>query len=568
MSSLRETLQRRKLVQWVLAYLAFGWLLLQVIDTLGGKFGWPDSWFRIATVVLGVGVLAAGILASYHGERGAQRVSGLEIIMLMAVLIIAAAAVALVGRGASASSDAIGKSSQPADENSLAVLPFVDLSPNRDQEYFSDGITEEILNALARVEGLRVPARASSFAFKGKNLPINEIASTLRVRHVLEGTVRKAGDRLKITAQLIDPSEDRRLWSRDFEEKEMVDVFAIQEEIARAIVQELQPRLGFGGSPLVAQGTQNVEAYNLYLQARQFWNLRNAQSLQRAIQLYEDALRIDPTFARAQASIAEVYIVLPTHAAFPEREARKRAEQAVRLALARDSTLAPAHTVQAVLHEYDFRWAEAEREYRRAVELDPAYATAWQWYAMNALARGRSDEALQLIQRARQVDPLSMIIRGHEATWLAYAGRESEAIAAFDALIALDSTFASARLDLADFELWRGNAAAALARLDQAALLYGEEPPALIARRVYAAAKAGQSELAARSLRTLEANNHPTYLALAYVGLGRVDDAFVQLNRAADSNTLDFGYHLSGKLFDPIRSDARFTALLKKIGLQ
>jgi adenylate cyclase len=567
MTALRSTLQRRKLVQWVLAYLAFSWLLLQVIDTLGGKFGWPDSWFRIATVVLGVGVLAVAILAWYHGERGAQRATGLEIILLTAVLIIAAAAVALVGPGASAASDATADSGKPADQNSLAVLPFVDLSPNQDQEYFSDGITEEILNALAKVQGLRVPARTSSFAFKGKNLPISEIASTLRVRHVLEGTVRKAGDRLKITAQLIDPAEDRRLWSQDFDEKAVQDVFVIQEDIARAIVLALQPRLGLGAAPLVSQGTQNIEAYNLYLQARHFWNRRNAQSLQRAIQLYEEALRIDSSFARAQAGIAEVYIVLPTHAAFPERDARKRAEQAVKLALAMDSTLAPAHTVRAALHEYEFRWDDAERAYRRAVELDPGYATAWHWYAMNARARGRTDEALQLIQRARQVDPLSLIIRAQEASWLGYGGRESEAAAAFAALIALDSTFASARLNLAELELLRGNPAGALNLLAQAARLYGEEPPALTALRVYAAAKSGQNDLAARSLRTLVASNHPTYLAQAYVGLARFDDAFVQLNRAADSNTLDFGFHLSGKLFDPIRSDARFTALLRKIGL-
>jgi TolB-like protein/Tfp pilus assembly protein PilF len=570
MTPLRETLQRRKLVQWVLAYLAFSWLLLQVIDLLGGRFGWPDAWFRIATVILGVGVLAAGILAWYHGERGAQRATGLEIVMLTAVLIIAAAAVALVGPDASASGDSTAKAGQPADQNSLAVLPFVDLSPNKDQEYFSDGITEEILNALAKVQGLRVPARTSSFAFKGKNLPISEIASALRVRHVLEGTVRKAGDRLKITAQLIDPAEDRRLWSQDFDEKAVQDVFAIQEDIARAIVLALQPRLGLGSAPLVAQGTQNVEAYNLYLQGRHFWNRRNAQSLQRAIQLFEEALRIDPAFARAQASIAEVYIVLPTHAAFPERDARKRAEQAVRLALAKDSTLAPAHTVQAALHEYEFRWDDADRAYRRAVELDPGYATAWQWYSMNVRARGQLDEALRLIQRAREVDPLSLIVRGHEALLFSYLGREREADAAMAALFALDSTFASARITQAQIELARGNPAAALTALNHAARHYGEEPPALSALRVYALAKSGQRDAANRQMRELETAGgaSPAYLALAYVGLDRFDDAFIQLNRGADGHALDFAVVLSERVFDPIRSDPRYAALLRKMRLQ
>ncbi len=567
MSSLRDTLQRRKLVQWVLAYLAFSWLLLQVIDLLGGRFGWPDSWFRIATVVLGVGVLAAGILAWYHGERGAQRATRTELVMLTAVLIIAAVAVAWVGPGTTAS-DATADSDRPTDQ-SLAVLPFVDLSPEKDQEYFSDGITEEILNALAKVEGLRVPARTSSFAFKGKNLPINEIATTLRVRHVLEGTVRKAGDRLKITAQLIDPAQDRRLWSQDFE-KDMQDVFAIQEEIARAIVQELQPRLGLGAGPLVAQGTQNVDAYNQYLQARHFWNRRNAQSLQRAIQLYEEALRIDPSFARAQAGIAEAYIVLPTHAAFPEREARKRAEQAVQRALAMDSMIAPAHAALATLHEYNFRWTDAEREYRRALELDPGYATAWQWYSMTVRSQGRLEEALRLIQRARQVDPLSLIIRGHEALLFAYLGRQNDAQAAFAALFALDSTFASAHVTAAQVELLHGNPAKALLELDHAARLYGEEPPMLTALRVYALAKADQRDAANRRMRELETAANPVavYLALAYVGLNRFDDAFMQLNRAADDHATEFAVTLSDRSFDPIRSDPRYAALRRKIGLK
>jgi TolB-like protein len=366
MGALWNRLRQRKLFQWALAYLAGAWLLLQVLDLLAGRFGWPDALFRVAAVLLGVGFLAALVLAWYHGERGEQKVTAMEIGMLAGILVMAGAAVAFVGGGtgerAPAPDPAAARSPESAavaEQGSVAVLRFADMSPAQDQEYLSDGIAEEILNALAKLEGLRVAARTSSFSFEGKDVPIPEIARQLEVAHVLEGSVQRAGDRVRITAQRIDAKTGYHLWSEKYD-REIDDVFAVQDEIARAIVEALRVTLtGDRGGRLAEAGTDDIEAYSLYLQGRFYFNKYTEADLRRSIELYQQALAKDPGYARASAAIAFVWTGLADDWVAP-KEAYPQARAAALQALALDSTLSAGHVALGavlMLHDWDLAGA-------------------------------------------------------------------------------------------------------------------------------------------------------------------------------------------------------------------
>ena len=298
-----DRVRQRKLVQWAVAYLAAAWLILQVLSLLAEPFAWPGVVLRAATVLLGVGFIGVLVLAWYHGERGRQHVSGIELILLAVVLALAGAAVWWV-RDDSPDQRADAQPVISVGRNSIAVLPFLDLSPGKDHEYFSDGITEEILNALARVERLRVASRTSSFSFKGRNVPIDEVGKRLRVQHVLEGSVQRSGERIRVTAQLVDAANGYHLWSERYD-RELQDIFAVEDEISRAIVQSLEVEITGGHQdPLVARATESQEAHDLYLKGRYFWANRTPDGLRRAIQYFEQATQLDPNYARAYQGLA------------------------------------------------------------------------------------------------------------------------------------------------------------------------------------------------------------------------------------------------------------------------
>ena len=408
-------LRERKLVQWALAYLAGAWLVLQVLDVVGDKFGRPDAMGRGPIVLLAVGFLAALVLAWYHGEKGRQRVTGPELVMIGVLCLIAATAVAFVSSGedgasqASASPDAAGEGGRaPSAARSVAVLPFLDLSPEKDQEHFVLGLSEEVLNALTRVPGLRVPARTSSFAFHGQSVAVAEIARQLDVTHVLEGSVRKAGERVRITAQLIDTRTDTHLWSHNFD-RELTDVFAVQEEIARAIADVLKVRLAPAeAAELSRGGTRDPRAQELYLEGRYLLNLPFPDSLVAGIELLEQATELDPSFARAWGALGLQYVAwLPFWYVMPASEAHARGAAALERALELEPGLEEALLAQAELTKFRGRVPEALAALRSLVARNPGYADAHSRLSLLLAGTGKLDEAVAVAATAADLDPLN-----------------------------------------------------------------------------------------------------------------------------------------------------------------
>jgi TolB-like protein/Tfp pilus assembly protein PilF len=332
---------------------------------------------------------------------------------------------------------------------SIAVLPFVDMSPQKDQEYFCDGMAEELINALTKLEGLRVVSRTSAFQFKGKAFDIRKIGEQLNVASVLEGSVRKTGDRLRITAQLINVVDGFHLWSEKYD-REMKDVFDIQDEISRAIVDALKIKLvGEAATRLVKRYTENLEAYTLYLKGRYYWNKRTEPGLTKGIEYFEKAITKDPGYALAYAGLADCYNVISHYGAVPPKASVPKAKIAAIKALEIDDALVEAHTSLAfALYNYDFAWLAAEKEFQRAIALNPNYATAHHWYAIYLATRGRLEEAIAEMQRARELDPLSLIINT-EVGWMLYFGRHyNQAIEQYQKTLEMDPSFAVAHWGL------------------------------------------------------------------------------------------------------------------------
>ena len=291
---------------------------------------------------------------------------------------------------------------------SLAVLPFANLSADKENEYFSDGLAEDIIDALTQVPGLRVMARTSSFAFRGKEQDVREIGARLNVEHILEGSVRKAGNRIRVTAQLVEASDGYHLWSQRFD-REMTDVFAIQDEISQAIVEKLRVRLA-ADRPLVKRHTENVEAYNLYLKARYQLFRFTPEGLAKSKEYYEQAIALDPNYALAWHGLAGFYNLLGMYGHMPPKAANAQAEQATRKALQLDDLLAEAHAMMGALRASEFDWKGAELEFSRALELDPKSEDVLRWYDHYYLGpMKRVDEAVTAFLRAVEMDPLSPV---------------------------------------------------------------------------------------------------------------------------------------------------------------
>jgi TolB-like protein len=297
-------------------------------------------------------------------------------------------------------------------ENAIAVLPFANRSSDQENEYFSDGLTEELINALTKVEGLRVVAWSSAFQLKGKARDIRRIGEQLRVRAVLEGSVRRTADRLRITAQLVDARNGHYIWSETYE-RALKDVFAVQDEISDAIVGALRIKLvGRAGRSLVTRYTQNLQAYHLYLKGRFYWNKRTEEDFYKALGFFEQTIQIDPMYAPAYSGMADAYIMLGEHGSVPALSVIAKAKCAASQALAIDPSLAEAQvSLGSVAALYEWDWRTAERHFRRAIELNPSYPTAHHWYGYDYLTPlGRLDEAIAELEQAHRLDPLSLII--------------------------------------------------------------------------------------------------------------------------------------------------------------
>jgi TolB-like protein len=402
-----ERLKQRKLVQWTLAYVAAAFALIQVLDVVAQHFGWPESAMRIVIGAFAVGFFVAVVIAWYHGERGAQRVSGIELMILALLLAIGGAAVSHFAPSSPGSASATGSTTAmaPVPVKSVAVLAFADLSPAHDQEYFSDGIAEELQSALSRLPDLKVAGRSSSFYYKGRNEDLRTIGKALGVANVLEGSVRKQGDRVRITAQLVRTIDDFRVWSDNYD-GDLSDVFALQERIARAITEKLAVTLqGDSQKTIVPVATSSPEAYELYLQASGVFMRRDGAHFPEAIAQLERAIEIDPKFARAQARLASLLSLATNYTKYDFAASMAGAEDHARRATELDPKLAEPYAArgQALLRQR--RFAESLDALEHAVALDPTDTTAMFWYGANLTTFGYTRRGDEVLDRVLTLDP-------------------------------------------------------------------------------------------------------------------------------------------------------------------
>jgi TolB-like protein len=435
-------LRRRKVVQWGIVYAAGAWGFLQGLEYVTDTFHWPERIQQLATLGLLVGLPIALVLAWYHGDRGHQRVSRTELAILTLLFLLGGgifwryqdtnpAPAASVTSATTAAKPMTG--AEIGNRPSIAVLPFVNMSEDEDNEFFSDGISEELLNVLVRVDGLGVASRTSSFAYKGSQLGTAAIAEALKVNHILEGSVRKAGNRVRITAQLVDAVNDRHLWSETYD-RELTDIFAIQEEIANAIVNALRSQLGpVRGAPtvMVRADTQNLEAYELYLKARELFLAR--RELPESIRLFEQVTQMDPGFARGWEGLAAVSSVAPSWG-IRDRDYVALTKQAANRALEIDPSLSMpwAALANASAYSLPVAWAAQLADYDRAIAADARNSTAFLWRGISWLNLGFLERAMADFDRCLAQDPQYQNCTRWKAVVLLLKGQTDAAMQLFE----------------------------------------------------------------------------------------------------------------------------------------
>jgi eukaryotic-like serine/threonine-protein kinase len=456
----------------------------------------------------------------------------------------------------------------------VAVLPFTDMSADRDLEYLCDGIAEEIINALMKVSGIRVTARTSAFRFKGAAEDIRTVGQALNASAVLEGSVRSAGNRLRIATQLINTEDGYQLWSERFD-RTMDDVFAVQDEIAREVTNALQLTLSSGASRLLGAGrTDDPEAYTLYLKGRHFWSKRTEEGLRKSETCFISAIDRDPRFANAHAGLAETYVTLGLYGVVDPREAmpkaRAEAQSALDLFPTSPGALATLGCVKAV---HDWAWSDAEFCFRQAIEVAREAPSAHHWYAINFLVPlGRFAEADAHLRQALEADPLSAPISASFGLRSYFAHAYEPAVEELSATLAFEGTFAAAHLfsGLSLVEL--GRSEEAIAAIATAMRLSGASPE-MHAAMGYACARAGQTSRAHDALDTLTALAaqryvSPSLFAQIHAGLGETDAALDRLEQARDGRAADLAWMAVRPVFDRLRHEARFRAVQRSMRLE
>jgi serine/threonine protein kinase/Tfp pilus assembly protein PilF len=454
---------------------------------------------------------------------------------------------------------------------SIAVLPFANLSSDPETEYFSDGIAEEIMNALAQVRGLRVAARTSSFAFKGRNVDAREIGQQLRVRTLLEGSVRKSGDRVRITAQLISASDGYHLWSQTYE-RTLADVFAVQDDLARAIVANLtQKVVGITSAPLVQPPTENLDAYTLYLRGRHAMGLASIEGFRTAVDCFEQAVARDPEYAQAWAWVAYSYAVLgfDEFGVMPPAEVMPKAKAASIRAVALDDSLGDAHFARALsafLYEWD--WALANDEFELGMGGGSASAIAQHWYALFLCASGRAEQGLQVARRAQTLDPLSLTVQVTVARCLYYGRRFDEAVKVLRLHLENHPASIQAYPFLCRALRMQGMLSEALQAVERGINVVGRVPVLLsFAGNLHARLGHRDDALALlEELHQLAGRRHVpvTHRAEILAGLGDLDEAFALWNVAADQRSAWLPFLRFDPAWDSLRFDPRAIALLRR----
>jgi TolB-like protein/Tfp pilus assembly protein PilF len=592
--SFLEELNRRNVVKVAVLYVVASWLILQVADVLSSLLPVPEWTGSLVFIFLALGFPLVMIFSWVYEltpeglkrEREVDRSQSVThetgrkinflIVMLLVLAIGAVVADRLIPRPAPEAGIAVveetakeapgdpgefaAETSVPAPERSIAVLPFVNMSSDAEQEYFSDGLSEELLNLLAKVSELRVAARTSSFSLKGQNLQISQVGDILKVAHVLEGSVRKSGDRVRITVQLIHAEDGYHMWSETYD-RTLEDIFAIQDEIANEVVAQLKIEL-LSGVPKVEE--TDPEAYTLLLQARHADYLSTVEGRQRAVALYQQALSIDPDYAAALTGMAAAYISQSNRADRPVDEGYSLAREAATKALVVDPDYAAAHALLGwIANNYDGDLAAAADHIERALALDPGDPEIRRSAALFAMSLGRLNEAIELLNYAIARDPVNFRAYSNLALLYIDAGQMDSAIESFRTALTLNPSAEALHGQMGRAILLKGEPEAALASIQQ-------EPSdwALIELPLvyYALGRVDESDAVLAELIEKYEKEAAVNIAAIYAYRSQRDQAFNWLNRAVAENDPGLSEVLNDPLFSSLYDDPRWQSFLERIG--
>jgi len=573
--SILQRLKERKMVQWTLAYLAGAWVLVEFTSLLVTQFHWPEIIGQIVTVLAIFGLLVVLVIAWYHGEKGRQWVSGPELLMIALLLLIAGGVLSMLG--GDSERDAHVPSRDAADDRpGVAVLPCENISPDPADAYLAGGIHDEILLKLSKIAALRPIGRQSTEWFRANPSAPAEVASELGASFIGECRVRKAGDRIRVTFQLSEVGTGSLLWAQEYDQDYTVEnLFDMQSAIAQQVADAMQAVvLPEERARIETRPTESLQAYDLYLLGRSYWDRFSEAGFQRAIELFEEAIDADPEFARAYAGVADSYALLTQGWGQPPVEVFPRVREAAEKALDLDPDLAEAHaSLGAVSLFFDWDLDAAVASLRRAIELDPNYTTAHHWLAICHMARARHEEALEEARRALALDPLSAYINMNMGYFLYVAGKYEEAeehdLGALQ--IFPEHPLIHAFMGLARIRL--GRVQDAIEDLEKAVALAREDTLIPLPFLGYAYGLAGREEEARgvlRRLHTLLEGQfvNPDYFSVVHLGLGELDEAMEWLYQAREART-DWAFWFPvDPVAYPLHEDARFVELVREVGLE
>jgi adenylate cyclase len=574
-------LKRRNVYKVAVAYAVVGWLIAQIATQIFPFLEIPNWVVRLVIVLIAIGFPIALVIAwAFEATpEGIKRTEDVDLsaagrskkhTWIYVVVIGAAISAALFFLGrytAGNKTSTVAPNQSPA--KSIAVLPFVNMSADKADEYLSDGMTEELINVLAKVPGLRVPGRTSCFAFKGKNEEdiFRKVGDQLHVGTVLEGSVRKAGDKLRVTAQLINVSDGYHLWSKDYD-GDVKDILNFQSNVAEQVVQALQVKLGGEGTRVLAKKpTENPEAHRLYLLGRYEFAKYTQTGWNNAIRYYEQALRIDPEFALAYCGLADNYAYMGS-VVMPEKEAIAKEKEFAQKALELDPELAEAHMSLALALVAAYDWRNGLKEFDRALELNPNLAFAYELQSWTLNGLGRFDEAIAKTRKAVELDPLNPFFQMSLSFYQYWARQYDDAIAQARKTLAMDPNSTITHVLLGLSFLKKGDTAGAIAELQKSK---APDPGAWYQGFLgYAYAISGDRAKAEQALRELEqlAKRQyvsPTAFATIYLGLGQKEKCLDWLEKSYEQQDSACWYLKIDQIYDSVRSEPRFQALVEKI---
>lgn len=459
-------------------------------------------------------------------------------------------------------------------QRSIAVLPLENLSGDREQDYFAEGMTDELTTDLAQTEGLRVISRTSAMHYKGTNKTAPQIGRELGVDALIEGTVERVGDRVRIRTQLIDCATDRHLWGKIYN-RELKDSLALESEAAREIAEQIQGNVISAqlSSHSVSARPVNAEAYEAFLKGRYFWNKRTEEGFRNSVEYFQAAISKDPTYAQAYAGLADSYLLLGGYGFEDQKDVMPRAKAAALKALAIDDRLADAYTSLGLIAEqYEWNWAEAEQDFRSAIELNPNYSVAHHWYGDGYLAAvGKTDEAIAELRKAHELDPLSLVIATDLAKRLCFAGNYDEGIEQFRRILEIDPNYVLAHYYLSQAYELKGAYPEAIAEAKK--IKPPDDIPYEMGQLGHIYALVGRRHEALEIVHQLERISkqkhiNPYYISNIYIALGEKDLVFLWLERAYQQHSSTMtGLKTDPVYSDAIRSDPRFNDLMRRVGL-